>query len=69
MSGVIHLSTDGIAPPHRFAAWREALFQSEFNVDIEAISDSPFQARATVRRLPGLRAPVRQELGCHLSAE
>jgi AraC-like DNA-binding protein len=55
MSAVIHLSTDDIAPPHRFAVWRETLFQSEFNVDIEPISDSPFRARTTVRRLPGLR--------------
>jgi AraC-like DNA-binding protein len=55
MSAVIHLSTDEIAPPHRFAVWREALFQSEFNVDIEPISDTPFRARASVRTLPGLR--------------
>ena len=55
MSAVIHLSTDDIAPPHRFAVWREALFQSEFNVDIEPVPDSRFRARTTVRRLPGLR--------------
>lgn len=55
MSAAIHISTDGIAPAHRFAVWREALFESEFNVDIEPISDSPFRARAMVRKLPGLR--------------
>jgi AraC-like DNA-binding protein len=55
MSGVVHLSTDDIAPRHRLAVWREALFQSEFNVDIEPTSDAPFRARATVRALPGLR--------------
>jgi len=55
MSAAIQISTDEIAPPHRFAAWREALFQSEFSVDIEPVSDAPFRARATVRRLPGLR--------------
>ena len=55
MSAVIHLSTDDIAPRHRFAVWREALFQTEFNVDIEPISDSPFKARAAIRVLPGLR--------------
>lgn len=55
MSAVLHFSTDDIDPPHRFTVWREALFQSEFNVDIEPVSDSPFRARATVRRLPGLR--------------
>ena len=47
--------TDDIAPPHRLAVWREALFQTEFNVDIEPISDSPFRAQATIRTLPGLR--------------
>ena len=55
MSAVVHFSTDDIAPPHRFAAWREALCQAEFNVDIEPVADSPFRAQARVRRLPGLR--------------
>jgi AraC-like DNA-binding protein len=55
MSAVIHFSTDEIAPRLRLAVWREALFQSEFNVDIESTSDAPFRARATVRTLPGLR--------------
>ena len=55
MSAVVHFSTDDISPPHRLAVWREALFQTEFNVDIEPISDSPFRARAMVRTLPGLR--------------
>jgi AraC-like DNA-binding protein len=55
MSAVIHFSTDDITSPQRFTLWREALLQSEFNVDIEPVSDSPFRARATVCRLPGLR--------------
>ena len=55
MSAVIRLSTDEIDPRHRLAVWREALFQTEFNVDIEPISDSPFRARAAIRVLPGLR--------------
>ena len=55
MSAVVHFSTDDIAPPHRLAVWREALFQTQFNVDIEPISDFPFRAKATVRTLPGLR--------------
>jgi len=55
MSAVLHVSTDGIAPRLRLAVWREALFQTEFNVDIEPISDVPFRAQATVRMLPGLR--------------
>ena len=45
MSAVVHFSTDDISPPHRLAVWREALFQTQFNVDIEPISDSPFRAR------------------------
>jgi len=55
MSAAIHFSTDDIAPPHRFAVWREALFQTQFNVDIEPTSDCPFRAQATIRTLPGLR--------------
>jgi len=55
MSAVVHFSTDEIAPRLRLAVWREALFQTEFNVDIEPISDVPFRAKATVRTLPGLR--------------
>ena len=55
MSAVVHVSTDEISPRHRLAVWREALFQTEFNVDIEPIPDVPFRARATVRTLPGLR--------------
>ena len=55
MSAVVHFSTDDISPPHRLAVWREALFQTQFNIDIEPISDSPFRARAMVRTLPGLR--------------
>ena len=55
MSAAIHFSTDDIAPPHRFAVWREALFQTQFNVDIEPTSNSPFRAQATIRTLPGLR--------------
>jgi len=55
MSAAIHLSTDDIAPPHRFAVWREALFPTQFNVDIEPISNGPFRAQATIRTLPGLR--------------
>jgi len=55
MSAVVHFSTDEIAPRLRLAVWREALFQTEVNVDIEPISDVPFRAKATVRTLPGLR--------------
>jgi AraC-like DNA-binding protein len=55
MGAVVHFSTDDISPRHRLAVWREALFQTEFNVDIEPVSDSPFRAQATVRTLPGLR--------------
>jgi len=55
MTAVVQVSTDDIAPPHRLAVWRGALFQTEFNVDIEPISDTPFRAQATVRTLPGLR--------------
>lgn len=55
MSAMMHFSTDGIAPPHRLAVWREALFRTQFNVDIEPTSDSPFRGRVTVRNLPGLR--------------
>ena len=55
MSAVVRLSTDDIAPRDRFAVWREALFQTHFNVDIEPISDGPFRGQATVRALPGLR--------------
>src|SRR6478735_9616317 len=55
MSAAIHFSTDDIAPPHRFAVWREALFQTQFNVDIEPTSNGPFRAQATIRTLPGLR--------------
>jgi len=55
MSAVIHFSTDNIAPPHRIPVWRETVFQTEFNVDIEPISEAPFRAQATVRSLPGLR--------------
>jgi hypothetical protein len=43
MSAMIHFSTDDIAPPHRLAVWREALFRTQFNVDIEPTSDSPFR--------------------------
>ncbi len=55
MTAVVQVSTDDIAPRHRLAVWRGALFQTEFNVDIEPISDAPFRAQATVRTLPGLR--------------
>ena len=55
MSAAIRFSTDDIAPPHRLAVWREALFRTQFNVDIEPTSDSPFRGRVTVRNLPGLR--------------
>ena len=55
MSAVVRFSTDDIAPPHRLAVWREALFQTQFNVDIEPTSDSPFRGQVTVRNLPGLR--------------
>jgi AraC-like DNA-binding protein len=55
MNAVIRFSTDDIAPRHRLAVWREALFQTEFNVDIEPVRDAPFRGRATVRKLPGLR--------------
>jgi hypothetical protein len=44
MSAVIHFSTDDIAPHHRLAVWHEAVFQSEFNVDIEPILEVPFRA-------------------------
>jgi AraC-like DNA-binding protein len=55
MSAVTRFSTDEIAPHLRLAVWREALFQTELNVDIEPIADVPFRARATVHKLPGLR--------------
>ena len=55
MTAVVQVSTDDIAPPRRLAVWREALFQTEFNVDIEPISDTPFRAQAKVRTLSGLR--------------
>jgi hypothetical protein len=55
MNAVIHFSTDEISPRHRLAVWREALFQSEFNVDIEPITEAPFRAQAKVRMLLGLR--------------
>ena len=55
MSAVVHFSTDDIAPHHRIPVWRETVFQTEFNVDIEPISEAPFRAQATVRSLPGLR--------------
>jgi AraC-like DNA-binding protein len=55
MSAVIHFSTDAIAPRDRLAVWREALFRTEFNVDIEPAGDAPFRAQVTVRTLPGLR--------------
>jgi AraC-like DNA-binding protein len=55
MSAVVHFSTDDITPRDRLAIWREALFQTEFNVDIEPARDVPFRAQATVRALPGLR--------------
>jgi AraC-like DNA-binding protein len=55
MSAVAHFSTDDIAPRHRLAVWREALFQTEFNVDIEPATDAPFRGQVTVRNLPGLR--------------
>src|SRR4051812_36942250 len=55
MSAVIHFSTDAIAPRHRLAVWRETVFQTEFNVDIEPTSEAPFRAQARVRSLPGLR--------------
>jgi AraC-like DNA-binding protein len=55
MSAVAHFSTDDIAPRHRLAVWREALFQTEFNVDIEPARGAPFRGQATVRALPGLR--------------
>src|SRR4029079_17391393 len=55
MSALNPFSTGDIAQPHRLAVWREALFQTEFNVDIEPVRDAPFRARATVRKLPGLR--------------
>src|ERR1051325_9444211 len=55
MSAVAHFSTDDITPRDRLAVWREALFQTEFNVDIEPSSDAPFRGQATVRLLPGLR--------------
>lgn len=55
MSAVVHFSTDDLAPRDRLAIWREALFQTEFNVDIEPVRDAPFRGHATVRKLPGLR--------------
>jgi AraC-like DNA-binding protein len=55
MSALVHFSTDAIAPHHRLAVWRETVFQTEFNVDIEPMSETPFRAQATVRSLPGLR--------------
>src|SRR5690242_9049871 len=55
MSALTHFSTDDIAPRDRLAVWREALFQTEFNVDIEPVPGAPFRAQATVRTLPGLR--------------
>src|ERR1043165_859350 len=65
MTAVVQVSTDDIAPRHRLAVWREALFQTEFNVDIEPISDTPFRAQATVRMLPGLRLVTRRRLPAH----
>lgn len=57
MTSVIYFSfsTDAIAPRHRLDLWREALFQAEFNVDLEPISPDRFRAQAKIRRLPGLR--------------
>src|SRR4051812_49260054 len=55
MTAVVQVSTDDIAPRHRLAVSREALFQTEFNVDLEPSSDAPFRAQAKVRTLSGLR--------------
>src|ERR1051325_6782122 len=55
MSALIHFSTDDIVPRDRLAVWRDAPFQTEFNVDIEPTSDIPFRAQATVRTMAGLR--------------
>jgi hypothetical protein len=68
MSAVVHFSTDEIAPRLRLAVWREALFQTELNVDIEPISNAPFRARATIRTLPGLRILPAQARRPHIGA-
>ena len=66
MSAVIHFSIDNIAPPHRIPGWRETVFQTEFNVDIELMSEAPFRAQATARSLPGLRVLSGRSTPCEL---
>jgi hypothetical protein len=68
MSAVVHFSTDEIAPRLRLAVWREALFQTEFNVDIEPISNVPFREEQRSGRYPACAFYPAQARRPHIGA-
>jgi AraC-like DNA-binding protein len=51
---VAQFSTDDVAPRERLTAWREALMRSMLSTDVEPMSEAPFRAQATIRKLPEL---------------
>jgi AraC-like DNA-binding protein len=55
MVPALRFSTDDIAPPDRFAVWREVFGRAIFSVEVEPMAPGPFHAEATIRTLAGLR--------------
>ena len=51
----LRFSTRALPERERVAAWREEFGRRLLRVEIEPLSDGPFEAEATVRVLPGLR--------------
>lgn len=51
----VRFSTDDLPPGDRVPLWRQLLFQTSTQVDVELGSDKPFRAGATIHQLPGLR--------------
>jgi AraC-like DNA-binding protein len=54
-TGPMRFSTRALPERARIAAWQEQFGRGMLRVDVEPLSDDPFNAEATLRSLPGLR--------------
>jgi AraC-like DNA-binding protein len=51
----LRVSTDALPVRERLPIWREVLGRKMIRVDIEPLSEAPFEAESTFRALPGLQ--------------
>jgi AraC-like DNA-binding protein len=52
---LMRFSTDALAPPERFDVWRDLITRKLFRFSIDALSDTPYRAKAALRALPSLK--------------